>query len=289
MNAVTTDTDIRIARSTGPLARVFSAPRAEQDDLVALDDAVTVPLATSRRLAFLHLDGGVGCSTLVAGVSDVLASRRRGRSDRVLVVDAGGSRHGVGGAVGIAPGERVTAASLVRSSARRYADAIDGLSATRSGALYVGLGRSESGHWPSTAHEWAGEVDGIARFFDLVVTDWGRRDAAATLSSIAESSHVVCLVTSSDRGALERAFALAPVLGESRRVGGVVVAVVDRDGRGHGAVGLDLRSVPAATVYLPNDRRTAAGRGPSATRRRGHLLVAAAVMRAAAAERGGAR
>lgn len=278
--------DVTVARTASPLQRLFASPRAEQDDLVAIDEAVTSPLATSRRISFLHLDGGVGCSTLVAGVGDVIAARRRGRADRVLLVDAAGSAHGLAEAAGVAPSQRVTAASLTRSSARRHVDAIDGLAQARSGALYVGLGRAESAHWPATVHEWADEVDTIARFFDLVVTDWGRRDARAVLSSIAEAGHAVCLVTSSDRSALERTLGLVSALDDAPRVGGVVVAVVDRHGRGPTALRLDLRGLPARTVLLPSDRRLRtgrAGRRPSAAQRRGHLLVASALVEAARA------
>ena len=74
-------------------------------------------------------------------------------------------------------------------------------------------------------------------------------------------------------------------------VGGVVVAVVDRHGRGPAALRLDLRGLPARTVLLPADRRLAAGRDrrrPSAAQRRGHLLVAAALVDAARTA-GGAR
>jgi MinD-like ATPase involved in chromosome partitioning or flagellar assembly len=283
--------DVTTARTAGPLRRLLGPPRAEQDDLVALDAAVTRPLATSRRLSFLHLDGGVGCSTLVAGVADVVAARRRGRADRVLLVDAAGSANGLAEAAGVPSAERVTAASLARSSARRHVDAVDGLAAARSGARYVGLGRAESAHWPATVHEWADEVDTIARFFDLVVTDWGRRDARAVLASIAEAGHAICLVTSSDRSALERTLGLVSALADAPRVGGVVVAVIDRHGRGPAALRLDLRGLAGRTVLLPADRRLAAGRAghrPSAAQRRGHLLVAAALVDAARTA-GGAR
>jgi MinD-like ATPase involved in chromosome partitioning or flagellar assembly len=278
--------DVTIARTLGPLARIFSSPRAEEDELVALDEAITRPLATSRRIAFLHLDGGVGCSTLAAGVVDVLASRRGRRAGRVAVVDAAGSLHGVGEASGVPAADRVTPASLVRASARRYADAVDGLSSTSSGALYVGLGRADSAHWPATGQEWGDEVDGIARFFDLVVTDWGRRVSRPTIAGIAESSHAVCLVSSSERASLERALAVAPAIAATPRVGGVMIAVVDRDGRGPTSVALDAGPVKPPIVFLPTDRGLSRGARPvdsSSAQRRGYLSIAAALVRAAAA------
>lgn len=281
-----------IARSAGPLDRLFGVPRAEQDLLESLDDDVARPLATSRRLSFLHLDGGAGCSTLVAGVVEVLASRRRGRADRILAVDAAGSVDGLAGAAGVPVAERVTSASLTRSSARRHVEAVDGLSAMPSGSLYVGLGREESGNWPATAGEWADEVDPIARFFDLVVTDWGRRDAGAALAGVAEAGHAVCLVTSGERHALERALGVVAALHDAPRVGGVVVAVVDRGRRGRTALELDLSAVPARTVLLPYDRRLADPTGrsrPGSAQRRGHLVIAAALVSAAARVGGGLR
>jgi len=54
---------------------------------------------------------------------------------------------------------------------------------------------------PRSVAEWTDQLSPIARFFDLVLTDWGVRPAGEDLQQVAYSGHVLVLVSRADQPA----------------------------------------------------------------------------------------
>lgn len=229
-----------------------------------LDDAhraIRQGVPTSRRIAFASLRGGTGCSTTAAAVATVLARRRSGR---VLGVDgAAGPRSfaELAGADHAGP----TSPSDRRAAARTSWDATDGLAATGSGLHVLRIGDPRLPSRQAAPDEWTAAVDPIARFFDVVVGDWGSRSPFVDLGAVAADAHVVALVTGADRSGIEEATAHADALRRHAPDTRVVVVPVDTVGAGlraarvaadwHGHVVLPVPHDPTTTV--PEVRPTA--------------------------------
>ena len=62
---------------------------------------------------------------------------------------------------------------------------------TGTGLIALDLARD---HLATSAGTWFEQVTPIARFYDLVITDWGVRHRQVDLRQVARASHVVCLV-----------------------------------------------------------------------------------------------
>lgn len=267
------------ARPLSPLATLGAMPLAmltatahTTRAIAEGDTAIRQPLATSRRVGFVQLHGGGGLSTTAAAVASVLASRRSGR---VLGVDAASGPLGFGwhaGSADPAAPTAPTASSERRLRARDGADAVAGLPQAASGLFTLRVGDAGA---PASTATWAAEVSPIARFFDLVCTDWGVRPWQSDLAEIAGSSHVVCLVARAERRAAEEAVAMIAALQGQESGPRVVLALVDvTNGRRRDA-GRVLETVAGhagiPVLGIPFDAARAAGR-PA----RSHSRLAAA-------------
>ena len=116
-----------------------------------------------------------------------------------------------------------------------------------------------------SAGTWFEQVTPIARFYDLVITDWGVRQRQVDLRQVARASHVVCLVARADRYPAEEAAALVPALSEVEDQPRVVLCLVDVGRTGGRTPQLlhDQLQVPVLTIRY--DARRASGR-PIASR-----------------------
>jgi hypothetical protein len=104
------------------------------------------------------------------------------------------------------------------------ADARAGLPVTGTGLIALDLARDQHA---ASAGTWFEQVTPIARFYDLVITDWGIRHRQVDLRQVARASHVVCLVARADRYPAEEAAALVPALSEVEDQPRVVLVLVD--------------------------------------------------------------
>jgi hypothetical protein len=117
------------------------------------------------------------------------------------------------------------------------------------------------------ADAWSAGVGPIARFYDVVATDWG---PAYDLEPVLRSSHVVCLVVPAEDAAVDAAAALLHRLAARPATPPVVVALVavDRGAR-------TGRRLPAPVVAVPYEPRPGRPRRPYRT---GVLRLAARLM-----------
>ena len=231
-----------------------------------LDDAhraIRQGVPTSRRIAFASLRGGTGCSATAAAVATVLARRRAGR---VLGVDGAAGLRSFATHAG-ADRTEPTPPSERRSAARTSWDATDGLAVTGSGLHVLRIGDPRLPSRQAAPADWTDAVDPIARFFDVVVGDWGSRSPFVDLGAVAADAHVVALVTGADRPGVEEGIAHADALRRHAPDTRVVVVPVD-------AVGAGLRAARVAADWpdhvvlpVPHDPTTTVpGVRPTASR-----------------------
>ncbi|NMR21607.1 hypothetical protein [Cellulomonas fimi] len=220
-------------------------------DLAAADDGLRLPVSTSRRIAVVQVDGGAGATTLVVRVGTALARRRRGAG--VLAVDA------ARGPAALASAARVDSPLSLAQSRSRTSGVVTAAQAraavprSAAGLAVLGAGTAEHEGWPAPFEAWRSAVDPVARFFDVVVTDWGVRGDDAELAQVAEAHHVVVVVSRTDRGNAERALHLA---GRAVALGAARVAMVLTDVGGTGGATdellrrqlADRADVPVLTV-----------------------------------------
>lgn len=231
------------------------------DELTASHALLRTPLALSRRIGFVQLHGGSGASATAGYLASMLAHRRTGM---VLGVNASAGENNMLWHAGLT---RSTGAGGNDQERRRHpstaADARAGLPATGSGLIALDLTRD---HLAASAGTWFEQVTPIARFYDLVITDWGVRHQQVDLRQVARASHVVCLVARADRYPAEEAAALLPALSGVEDQPGVVLALVDvgRTAEGTPQVLRDQLQVPV--LPIPYDPLRAATR-PIASRR----------------------
>lgn len=157
------------------LAPVFGSATGASRALLDCDAAVRVPSPLCRRIGFVHLAPGIGGSTTAARVATVLARRRAGM---VLAVDASPSPRGLLPLLGTPTAGNEPAG-------------------TTAAEIRAGLARAPGGCYAldlRPANDWSATVGPIARFFDVVVTDWGLRHPAYDLEPVLTGSHAVCLV-----------------------------------------------------------------------------------------------
>ena len=263
-------------------------------ELTTSDTLLRSPLALSRRIGFVQLRGGSGASATAGYVASMLARRRTGMvlavnasaGDANLLWHAGLTRPAARDAHRIAPRRaeeegaddafrsasddevggsqaRETRSALSRAHPASAADARAGLPVTGTGLIALDLARD---HLATSAGTWFEQVTPIARFYDLVITDWGVRHRQVDLRQVARASHVVCLVTRADRYPAEEAAALIPSLSEVEDQPRVVLALVDVGGTAERTPQLlrDQLQVPVLTI--PYDPLRAAA-GPVSSRR----------------------
>lgn len=255
-------------------------------ELTEAHAAIRAPLPLSRRIGVVAVDGGSGCSAVAATLANVLARRRSGP---VLGVDAAGGRSGLlhrcVGADPEDPATRTTGAAR-RATATSLVTATSDLPTTSTGG-YV-LDASGPGRRAVSPAEWAQQVTPIARFFDVVVTDWGVRDAA-DLSAALTTSHVLVLVARTDRAS---ATAAAAALSDVPDRSGTDVSLVLVDiGRTADRIADPLRRSTGLDVQvLPWDASWSGPTGAPTRRfrsrtRRAHIRLAVGVMDAAVRSR----
>jgi MinD-like ATPase involved in chromosome partitioning or flagellar assembly len=289
---------IRSALATVPTA-VFSSTAARVRELEAADRVIRAPLALSHRIAFTQLGGGTGASAVAAYIAGILAHRRTGP---VLGVNASGGlrtllwhagltndqadereSHGgptthrlsVGNQIG-----RVPDARRLRPSS--FADASASLDRS-AGGLYALDVRPVGADIAATEADWATPVAPIARFYDVVCTDWGVRRPELDLGGVAAGSHTVCLVARADRSSLEEAVAVTAALRGLANHPHVVVAAVDLGktaGRAPEAVRWGEGSVIVRIPFDParSEAGPVASEQLSTRSRMAHTLLAAELM-----------
>ena len=229
-------------------------------ELRTSDALLRSPLALSRRIGFVQLRGGSGASATAGYVASMLARRRAGM---VLAVNASAGEANLLWHAGLTRSVGNSAsADHRRMHPSTAADARAGLPIVGTGLIALDLARD---HLGVSAGTWFEQVTPIARFYDLVITDWGVRHRQVDLRQVARASHVVCLVARADRCPAEEAAAHVPALSEVEDHPQVVLALVDM-GRTAGRTPQLLRDqlqVPVLTI--PYDPRRAGGR-PVASR-----------------------
>lgn len=284
-------------RDAGPaLVRAFFGSTA--GGARELDDAhraIRQGVPTSRRIAFTSLAGGTGCSATAAAVATVLARRRPGR---VLGVDGATGSRSLARYAGTSL-EGATPPSALRAGARASWEATDGLALAPSGLHVLRVGGAAPGHgsfpdraasperggFPDRAaspDEWADAVEPIARFFDVVVGDWGRRSPFVDLGAVAEDAHVVALVCAGDRAAIEAAVSHAEAVRAHAAGTEVVVVPVDVTGEGQRAARTAASWDHVRVIPVPHDPAvTDPRRVRSAALRTGLVHLTAALVDAA--------
>lgn len=258
-------------------------------ELTEAHAAIRAPLPLSRRVGVVSVDGGSGCSAVATTLANVLARRRSGP---VLGVDAAGGRSGLWlRCVGADPAATPTSAAPAAGAARRAAatslvTATSDLPTSSTGA-YV-LDASGPDRRAASPGEWAQQVTPIARFFDVVVTDWGVRDGV-DLAAVLTTSHVLVLVARTDRAS---ATAAAAALADVPSSGGSDVSLVLVDlGRTADRIADPLRRSTGRDVQvLPHDVSWSGPTGEPTRRfrartRRAHIRLAVGVMDAAVRSR----
>ena len=147
--------------------------------------------------------------------------------------------------------------ALSRAHPASAADARAGLPVTRTGLIALDLARD---HLATSAGTWFEQVTPIARFYDLVITDWGLRHRQVDLRQVARASHVVCLVSRADRYPAEEAAALIPALSEVEDQPRVVLALVDVGRTAERTPQLLRSQLQVPVLTIPHDPLRAAAR-----------------------------
>ena len=230
-------------------------------ELTTSDTLLRSPLALSRRIGFVQLRGGSGASSTAGYVASMLARRRTGM---VLAVNASAGETNLLWQAGLTRSAADGASDHQRRAhPASAADARAGLPVTGTGLIALDLARD---HLATSAGTWFEQVTPIARFYDLVITDWGVRHRQVDLRQVARASHVVCLVTRADRYPAEEAAALIPALSEVEDQPRVVLALVDVGRTAERTPQLLRSQLQVPVLTIPYDPLRAAAR-PVGSRR----------------------
>jgi MinD-like ATPase involved in chromosome partitioning or flagellar assembly len=247
-------------RPSTVVAGLIGSISAISHELITSDALLRSPLALSRRIGFVQLRGGSGASSTAGYVASMLARRRTGM---VLGVNASAGEANMLWQAGLTR----SVAGGARSEHRRShpasaADARAGLPVSGTGLLGLDLARD---HLAASAGTWFEQVTPIARFYDLVITDWGVRHRQVDLRQVARASHVVCLVARADRYPAEEAAALVAALAEVEDQPSVVLVLVDVGRTAERTPQLLGGQLPVPVSSIPYDPRRAQAR-PVASR-----------------------
>ncbi len=262
---------------TDGLRALFGSTAGAVSELTAADRVISTALPLSRRVGVVSLHGGSGTTTVASTLAGVIGRRRAGP---VLAVDA------AGGAAGLArrfDGSAAPdlAAAAVRATARSLTQARAGLAVTETAVSLLDL--AQPGRRPASAADWRAQVSPVARFFDLVVTDWGVRPTAMDLVDVATTGHVLVVVARADRHAAAAASgAVEALLAATTQSSPVLVLVDVARTADHVAVGL-RRWLGVPVQLLPYDRHEPddPGHKLSGRSRLARIRLAAAVLAAA--------
>ena len=278
-------------RARSAAAMLLGSTGAAVTELRGADARLRAALPLSRRIGVVALGGGSGTTSVVASLASLLARRRSGM---VLGVDASGGAlgllrqtvpDGAGEASQAGQGHQADqateAAAARRRTARTAADARAGLVTTASGLRLLDL--SGPGREAAATSTWGAAVGPVARFFDLVLTDWGVRPADDELAEIAASSHVLVVVARAERhAATAAAEALAALAAPPAGPRSLLVLVdVARTPERVGA-GLQ-RALGRPVLLLPHEPERSRTATPTSRRfsgrtRNAHLRLAVAVV-----------
>lgn len=288
------------------LRTVFGSTGAAVDTLLATDARIRAGLPLSRRIGFVSMAGGSGTTTVVASVAATLAARRTGS---VLAVDADGGRAGLGrqliaiqprrsgdpsgnGAAGPSPAAVDPAER--RRTARTAEEARSGLAEAGPRLQLLDLndpvGGGAATPLPRSVADWTDQLGPIARFFDLVLTDWGVRPAAEDLEQVATAGHVLVVVSRADQPAATAAAATVAALQTLPQPPRLVLALADVDRTATppriartlgGSLGIPVYRLPYETA-VGSDWLYATGRRSVRSRRAIARLAAGLVTEAAA-------
>ena len=229
-------------------------------ELTTSDMLLQSPLALSRRIGFVQLRGGSGASSTAGYVASMLARRRTGM---VLAVNASAGEANLLWHAGLTRPAGGARNALSRAHPASAADARAGLPVTGTGLIALDLARD---HLATGAGTWFEQVTPIARFYDLVITDWGLRHRQVDLRQVARASHVVCLVSRADRYPAEEAAALIPALSEVEDQPRVILALVDVGRTAERTPQLLRSQLQVPVLTIPYDPMRAAAR-PVGSRR----------------------
>ncbi|MFV0428718.1 MAG: hypothetical protein ACK5KO_04745 [Arachnia sp.] len=210
--------------SATEFVQLISGGRGSAIDRLRRDDTlIRTRAALTVRLAFVAADGGTGCSSAAGAVAGILAARRPGPT---LLVNADGegadALHSAGMSSQVQA--RLVVDAPLREQPTRLAEALDGLPATETGLRGLDLARLTGRVAPADPVLWRESVGPIARFLDVICTDFGRR-SLTDAHHIAESSACTVVTARPDRMGLERAGILVRSLHERHRR--VVLCVTD--------------------------------------------------------------
>lgn len=233
-------------------------PVTASSQTALLDDlsAINLPIADSLRISFVSTVPAIGLSTVAAASMRHLAHAHPGR---VLAVDP---RPGQAGSLLMAAPEEPPADVLSRLpvSARPW--------------LSYSHGICVSGFDGATAAGWNTTVAPIARYFDIVATDWGTQPLPA-MGPVARLSNVFCIAGSYRRGSAESAIAVARAVTAGAPGVRAVVVLIDAT-RTHSTWPRTIApTLPFPVVAFPYDSSLAAHQGPrNRTERLGMTLAA---------------
>jgi hypothetical protein len=200
---------------------VFGSATRASIELVKWDAALRTVVLHCRHLAFVHLGDERDASTTAGYVATLLAARRAGR---VLAVDASG---------GTAPARP------------------DDLS-SRAVDILPALDLSAPGRRVSVP-DWSARVTPVVRFFDVAVTDWGRRHYR-DLPLVAAASHALCLVMAAEGAAAQPATDIVSWLRTSVPATRVLIALAGRQAPRRTALHTLRRTVPAVMARTGHHR-----------------------------------
>src|SRR4029453_7809062 len=175
----------RAAPASVIISGLLGSVSAITHELRTSDALLRSPLALSRRIGFVQLRGGSGASSTAGYVASMLARRRTGM---VLGVNASAGETNMLWQAGL-----TRSAGRAKSDQERRqhpaiaADARAGLPVTGTGLIALDLARD---HLAASAGTWFEQVTPIARFYDLVITDWGVRHRQVDPRQVARGRHV---------------------------------------------------------------------------------------------------
>lgn len=156
------------------LDRLLTLARASTerglDELVELERAVCVPMPLSRRLSFLSLTGGAGCSTVAVEVASMLSHLR---GERIRLVDA------QGGSPLPQPRGPVDLETLALPPSA----------------------------WPAAVDDWRSLLEAQPSRAQMTITDWGAAPGQ-DIPALGTSAHALCVVADASRPGIENAAAV---------------------------------------------------------------------------------
>jgi len=229
--------------AAGLLEAIFAGNSARLERLQAWDQQIRQPMGGVYKIGFGAIDGAVGVTTLAQNVLQTLIAQRPGPH---LAVDLDTDSDRLARNFDLdAPIQPSSARAQARTSEEATADlprGADNCFVYRPAQLETGAIRA-----------WFEEIVPIVRFFDTVITDFGQCDPANGLISAIRTSDVFCLVAGAHRREAEIALSLANGLKLVPNQPHVVIALVDREGRGSTGARLLVERSDFPVIVIPHE------------------------------------